>query len=285
MKEVESLMKLRKYEEALRKLENAMLLCDNSLQFISPSEEKISKLKSEDLKGIPIQWRILRGEILLMNNDYDEAMKVAEIILNSPGNSKNSEAYALKTKLIYITGKSNIENAVRHLRRSLEYYNKNEKAKLLINKIKEIDEQKKLINDNYFKKKNFEEAIKQYDILIEECTNLYLTGTVLIILLRNKSTCLMEVIIFLFYFISFVLLTHYFYYNSSLFILFNFVNVFLFYCISLLFYLFFFILFILSFLLWFLFFFYMAIVYMIIQYMIIQYMIIQYDYSIYDYSI
>ncbi|KAL6631764.1 TPR-like protein [Neocallimastix sp. 'constans'] len=192
MKEVESLMKLRKYEEALRKLENAMLLCDNSLQFISPSEEKISKLKSEDLKGIPIQWRILRGEILLMNNDYDEAMKVAEIILNSPGNSKNSEAYALKTKLIYITGKSNIENAVRHLRRSLEYYNKNEKAKLLINKIKEIDEQKKLINDNYFKKKNFEEAIKQYDILIEECTNLYLTGTVLIILLRNKSTCLME---------------------------------------------------------------------------------------------
>jgi len=90
-----------KYKEALETLENTMLLCDKELKPISPSNNRISKLKSEELNGVPIQWRLLRAEVLIMNNDYYEALNVAEIIINSPGNSKNSEANSLKTKLKY----------------------------------------------------------------------------------------------------------------------------------------------------------------------------------------
>lgn len=171
-----------------------MLRCDRELKYIYPSTNSISKLKSEELKGIPIQWRFLRAEVLIMNNDYNEAMNIAELILNSPGNSNNSEANTLKTKLLYITGKSNVDNTVNYLRKAVRNYNGNKKAKMLIQKIPELEEKKKKINDELFKKELYEEAIQNYDILIDECVKIYLTGTVLVILIRNKCTCLMKVI-------------------------------------------------------------------------------------------
>jgi len=186
-------MKEKKYKEALETLENAMLQCDKELKPISPSNNSISKLKSEELKGIPIRWRLLRAEALIMNNDYHEALNIAEIILNSPGNSNNSEANTLKTKLLFIMGKSNVDNAVKYIRKAYMSYNKNEKAKILIKKIPEIEKKKKNINDNFFNNERYEEAIQKYDELINECKDICLTGTILVILLRNKCSCLIKV--------------------------------------------------------------------------------------------
>ena len=182
-----------KYMEALQKLEITILKCDKKLKSDSSSNKKISILKSEDLKGIPIQWRLLRAEILIMINDYNEAMNIAEIILKSQGNSKNSEATTLKTKLLYITGKSKLENTIYYLEKALNYYNNNEYAKMLIEKIPELDSKRKYINDNFFKKELYEETIQKYDELINEYKEIRLTGIILVILFRNKSTCLMKV--------------------------------------------------------------------------------------------
>jgi len=172
-----------------------MLLCDNELKPILSSNEKLSKLKSDDLKGIPIQWRLLRAELFIMNDDYNEALNIAEIILNSPGNSKNSEANTLKTKLLYIMGKSNIENTINYLRKALKNYENNENAKILIKKIPELDERRKYINENFFKKELYDETIQKYDELIDEYKEIKLTGVILVILLRNKSSCLIKVYI------------------------------------------------------------------------------------------
>ncbi|OUM63805.1 hypothetical protein PIROE2DRAFT_61072 [Piromyces sp. E2] len=193
IEDVKNLKEERNYVEALQKLETAMLKCDSDLTSSFSSNNGISKLKSEELKGIPIQWRLLRAELLIINNDYNEALNIAEMILKSPGNSKNSEANTLKTKLLYIMGKSNVENAVYYLRKAVRSYDKNEYAKTLIEKIPEMEERKKTINDDYFKDGLYEEAIQKYDDLIIECKEIYLTGTVLVVLLRNKCTCLIKV--------------------------------------------------------------------------------------------
>ncbi|ORX59233.1 TPR-like protein, partial [Piromyces finnis] len=183
-------MKNGNYKNALQTLEETMILCDSKISSNYQSNKSLSILKSDELRGIPIRWRLLRAEILIMNNDYHEAMTIAEIILAKDKN--NSEALALKTKLLYIMGKSNIDNAVKYLRKAVYYYNKNEDAKKLIEKIPELEEKKKEIINNLFKAEHYEEAIQKYDKLINDCKEIYLTGIVLIILLRNKSTCLLK---------------------------------------------------------------------------------------------
>ncbi|ORX83884.1 hypothetical protein BCR32DRAFT_266680 [Anaeromyces robustus] len=187
---VKNLIKKREYGKALTTLENTILKYDKDLESIPLSNGKKSILKSENLNGIPIQWRLLRSELLIMNDDYNEAMNVVEIILEK--NPKYSEANSLKTKLLYITGKSNVKNTINYLRKALKYYEKNENAKLLIKKIPELEEKRKYINENFFEKELYEETIQKYDELIEEYTEINLTGIILVILLRNKSSCLMK---------------------------------------------------------------------------------------------
>ncbi|ORX83880.1 hypothetical protein BCR32DRAFT_243014 [Anaeromyces robustus] len=188
---VKNLMKEREYRKALTILENTLLKCDKDLESIPLSNGKKSILKSENLNGIPIQWRLLRAELLIMNDDYNEAMNVADLMLIR--NSKNSEANSLKTKLLYITGKSNIKNTIGHLREALKYYEKNENAKLLIEKIPELDEKRKYINENFFKKELYEETIQKYDELIEEYMEINLTEC---IECTNKAIRILKNIVF-----------------------------------------------------------------------------------------
>jgi len=52
---------------------------------------------------------------------------------------------------------------------------------------------RKNINVNFFNNEKYEEAIQKYDELIKECKEIYLTKITLVILLRNKCSCLIKV--------------------------------------------------------------------------------------------
>jgi len=185
--EVKNLINNKEYKKALEELEITMIKCSNKTQYISQSKIELSKLLNEDMKGIPFKWKILRGNLLIMDNNYAESMKIAKNILNI--DQRNTFANALQIKLLYIMGKRNTEDTLKNLKK---LNSTNEKIRLLIKKIKEIDERKNYTNNNSFKNKKYEDAIKKYDNLIIECKDVFLTGTVLIILMRNKSTCLLE---------------------------------------------------------------------------------------------